>query len=77
MRIRYECFLSQTDARKGQIHVLASNFWTVYASVDDGNTLYTVRLYMSAYVKPFREEGGRPGYLSAPSVQPWGIFESV
>jgi hypothetical protein len=38
-----------TDQRtEGQMHLLASNFWTVYASVDDGNTLYTVRLYMSA-----------------------------
>ncbi len=33
---------------EGPIHVLASTFWIVYASVVDGNTLYTVRLHMSA-----------------------------
>lgn len=40
--------LSKDKRTERRIHILASNFWTVYASVDDGNTLYTVRLHMSA-----------------------------
>jgi hypothetical protein len=48
VRIRCNRFVIGPTRTEGQIHVLASNFWTVYASVDDGNTLYTVRLHMSA-----------------------------
>ena len=47
MRIRYKFFYHRPTHGRA-VHILASNFWTVYASVDDGKTLYTVWLRVSA-----------------------------
>lgn len=71
MRIRYNVsFLFVTDRHMERpIHVLASNFWTVYASVDDGNTLYTVQLYMSAYLSRLVEGRWRT-WISINPVRP-------